>query len=131
MIAEHAIDRSLNACQDRSHACKSIIKFAERRATIIAGKNTQIIAQPGSICSSRPIAPSFMSAWKSLMCSSVKPSKAGGSFFERISLCLTCTRAALARPRQYNPVNLKRVRMTEWIEYQFSMWKNVRPWPKI
>jgi hypothetical protein len=52
------------------------------------------------------------------MCSSVKPSKAGGSFFERISLCLTCTRAALARPRQYNPVNLKRVRMTEWIEYQ-------------
>src|SRR5262249_1121704 len=48
-----------------------------------------------------------------------------------MSLRRTCTRAALACPRQYNPVSLKRVRMTEWIEYQFSMWKKVSPWPKI
>ena len=48
----------------------------------------------------------------------------------RTPLCLTCTRAAFARPRQYNPVSLNRVRITEWMEYQFSRWKNVSPGEK-
>src|SRR5262252_6615127 len=45
VIAEHSVDRPLNACQNSTNECKCIFKVAERRGTIITSQNAQIIFQ--------------------------------------------------------------------------------------
>ena len=82
MVAQHAVNR---AAQTRRAIARMARKCRPRygpigRAAIISGQHTDVIDRdPGSSSASRRIAPSLMSAWGSLICSRMKPSKAGGS----------------------------------------------------
>ncbi len=63
----------------------------------------------------------LMSTWVSLIWSMVKPSNKAGNLAHWTVLVLITMRSAFRRPRQYSPVNFRMVRMTVWIEYQFSI----------